>query len=166
MLIKCLHYRTSTVLAISQPANEWILVMFQSRMREQEILQCAENGDIQSLRFMLLQDRDFSVNCTDMLGRTPLQLAVNNEHQEVCVLIYSWRNRSVCRGIKRILRWGWALHLFKNDSIDKTKIQSNRHCWAVDGRGRKDKSKINHTKLLISHDMWSFVSHTEVLSTE
>ncbi len=52
-------------------------------MREQEILQCAENGDIQSLRFMLLQDRDFSVNCTDMLGRTPLQLAVNNEHQEV-----------------------------------------------------------------------------------
>ncbi len=107
MLIKCLHYRTSTVLAISQPANEWILVMFQSRMREQEILQCAENGDIQSLRFMLLQDRDFSVNCTDMLGRTPLQLAVNNEHQEVSALIYSWRNRSVWRGIKKnsILWW-------------------------------------------------------------
>ena len=59
------------------------MIAFQSRMREQEILQCAENGDIQSLRFMLLQDRDFSVNCTDMLGRTPLQLAVNNEHQEV-----------------------------------------------------------------------------------
>ena len=55
----------------------------QSRMREQELLSAAETGDVQTLRFMLLQDRDFNINCTDMLGRTPLQLAVNNEHQEV-----------------------------------------------------------------------------------
>ena len=52
-------------------------------MREQELLSAAETGDVQTLRFMLLQDRDFNINCTDMLGRTPLQLAVNNEHQEV-----------------------------------------------------------------------------------
>lgn len=57
--------------------------MFQSRLREQELLSAAETGDVQNVRFMLLQDRDFNINCTDMLGRTPLQLAVNNEHQEV-----------------------------------------------------------------------------------
>ena len=54
-------------------------------MREQELLSAAETGDVQTLRFMLLQERDFNINCTDMLGRTPLQLAVNNEHQEVSV---------------------------------------------------------------------------------
>ena len=54
-------------------------------MREQELLSAAETGDVQTLRLMLLQDRDFNINCTDMLGRTPLQLAVNNEHQEVRV---------------------------------------------------------------------------------
>ena len=54
-------------------------------MREQELLSAAETGDVQTLRLMLLQDRDFNINCTDMLGRTPLQLAVNNEQQEVRV---------------------------------------------------------------------------------
>ena len=52
-------------------------------MREQELLSAAETGDVQTLRLMLLQDRE--INCTDMLGRTPLQLAVNNEQQEVRV---------------------------------------------------------------------------------
>ena len=56
---------------------------FQSRLRDQELLQAAENGDVGSLRLMFLHDRDLNIHCTDMLGRTPLQLAVANEHQEV-----------------------------------------------------------------------------------
>ena len=60
----------------------------QSKLRDQELLQAAETGDVITLRrLLLIQDRDsVQVNCTDMLGRTPLNLAVANEHQEVRAL--------------------------------------------------------------------------------
>lgn len=53
-----------------------------SRAREEELLQAAESGDVGRLRTLVL-GRDLNFESTDQLGRTPLHLAVVNDHKEV-----------------------------------------------------------------------------------
>ena len=53
-----------------------------SRAREEELLQAAESGDVNRLRTLVL-GRDLNFESTDQLGRTPLHLAVVNDHKEV-----------------------------------------------------------------------------------
>ena len=53
-----------------------------SRAREEELLQAAESGDVARLRTLVL-GRDLNFESTDQLGRTPLHLAVVNDHKEV-----------------------------------------------------------------------------------
>jgi len=58
------------------------VLLQQSRAREEELLQAAESGDVRKLR-MLVRGRDFNADYTDQLGRSPLHLAVVNDHKEV-----------------------------------------------------------------------------------
>lgn len=58
----------------------------QSKVKEEELLQAAEQGDSKRVKRFFLQAGDLNANCTDPLGRTPLQLAVANEHKEVGIL--------------------------------------------------------------------------------
>jgi len=60
----------------------WMFMRAQSRAREEELLQAAESGDVPKLR-TLVRGRDFNADYTDQLGRTPLHLAVVNDHKEV-----------------------------------------------------------------------------------
>jgi len=55
---------------------------WKSRAREEELLQAAESGDVARLRTLVL-GRDLNFESTDQLGRTPLHLAVVNDHKEV-----------------------------------------------------------------------------------
>ncbi len=50
---------------------------------ESELLRACEVGDIPSVKRILAQHPNLDVNCTDILGRTPLRLAVENEHLDV-----------------------------------------------------------------------------------
>ena len=59
---------------------------FQPKKEEEEFLRAVEVGDIPTVRKLLgSRETDIDVNCTDILGRTPLRLAVENEHLEVTV---------------------------------------------------------------------------------
>ena len=50
-------------------------------------MRAVEVGDIPTVRRLLTtRSDDLDVNCTDILGRTPLRLAVENEHLEVCII--------------------------------------------------------------------------------
>ena len=68
-------YHISTGSSISQPRKE-----------EELFLHAAEVGDIPSVRQMLQDNPELNVNCVDILGRTPLRLAVGNEHLEVSTI--------------------------------------------------------------------------------
>lgn len=57
--------------------------MFQIANVEEEFLHAAEFGDIQTVKRILNDYKNFNTDCTDALGRTALRLAVKNEHQEV-----------------------------------------------------------------------------------
>ena len=65
-------------------------VCSQSRAREEELLQAAETGDVQKLLGLLQTGRDLNIECSDQLGRTPLLLAVVNEHKEVSSDLLTW----------------------------------------------------------------------------
>jgi len=54
-------------------------------VREEELLQAAESGDVAKLK-TIVRGRDFNTDYTDQLGRTPLHLAVVNDHKEVGVV--------------------------------------------------------------------------------
>ena len=48
-----------------------------------------EVGDLPSVRKLLISHKNLNVNCTDILGRTPMRLAVENEHQDVSIVCLS-----------------------------------------------------------------------------
>lgn len=50
---------------------------------EEDFIYAAEFGDIPTVRRVLEENANFSVDYSDILGRTPLRLAVGNEHLEV-----------------------------------------------------------------------------------
>lgn len=52
-------------------------------MLEEEFIYAAEFGDIPTAQRILEENSNFSVDYSDILGRTPLRLAVGNEHLEV-----------------------------------------------------------------------------------
>ena len=56
---------------------------FQRKDKEEEFLHAAENGDVPTIKTILRNHPDFNVDCEDILGRTPLRLAVTSEHLQV-----------------------------------------------------------------------------------
>ena len=50
---------------------------------EQELFDSVEVGDIAGVINLISTNNDLNVNCTDSLGRTPLNIATSNEHEEV-----------------------------------------------------------------------------------
>lgn len=53
---------------------------------EHTFLKAAELGDYYAIQTILHKYPDFDVDCVDALGRTPLRLAVKNQHVEVGIL--------------------------------------------------------------------------------
>ena len=60
-----------------------IIISFQPKKEEEEFLRAVEVGDLPSVKKLLASHKTLNVNCTDILGRTPMRLAVENEHQDV-----------------------------------------------------------------------------------
>ncbi|ESO82714.1 hypothetical protein LOTGIDRAFT_108754, partial [Lottia gigantea] len=60
---------------------------FQLSTLEEDFIYAAEFGDIPTVQRILEDNLGFSVDYSDILGRTPLRLAVGNEHLEVCELL-------------------------------------------------------------------------------
>ena len=59
---------------------------------EDELLRCVEFGDIPGLRHLMARKPGIAdENITDILGRTPLRLAVENEHLEVTSIMCDLR---------------------------------------------------------------------------
>ena len=56
---------------------------FQLSELEEDFIYAAEFGDIPTVQRILDSNPTFSVDFSDILGRTPLRLAVGNEHLEV-----------------------------------------------------------------------------------
>jgi ankyrin repeat protein len=52
----------------------------------ERFINACENGDYPTVSKIITAIKDFSIDITDNLGRTPLRLAVENEHIEVCRL--------------------------------------------------------------------------------
>lgn len=46
-------------------------------------MEACENGDLKTLNYILQTIREFNIEVTDNLGRSPLRLSVENEHLEV-----------------------------------------------------------------------------------
>lgn len=46
-------------------------------------MEACENGDLKTVNYILQSIREFNIEVTDNLGRSPLRLAVENEHLEV-----------------------------------------------------------------------------------
>ncbi|XP_076470578.1 short transient receptor potential channel 7-like isoform X3 [Babylonia areolata] len=61
---------------------------------EEEFIYAAEFGDIPTVKRVLEEHPNFSVDYSDILGRTPLRLAVGNEHLEVVELLLDRCNLS------------------------------------------------------------------------
>ena len=79
---------------------------FQGKFREQDLLQASENGDVESLE-SLVKGGDLNFSCTDMLGRTPVQLAVGNEHQETVQFLLDYvDSRSVYEALLLAIKLG------------------------------------------------------------
>lgn len=60
-----------------------ICCRFQLSNLEEEFIFAAEFGDIPTVKRILEEQPNFNVDFNDILGRTPLRLAVGNEHLEV-----------------------------------------------------------------------------------
>jgi transient receptor potential cation channel subfamily C protein 4 len=50
-------------------------------------LEAAERGDRHTVERCLTPPRTLNVNCTDLMGRTALQIAVDNENAELVELL-------------------------------------------------------------------------------
>ncbi|XP_067652080.1 short transient receptor potential channel 7-like isoform X1 [Haliotis asinina] len=61
---------------------------------EEEFIYAAEFGDIPTVQRILEENANLSVDYSDILGRTPLRLAVGNEHLEVVELLLDRCNNS------------------------------------------------------------------------
>nr|KAG5713048.1 hypothetical protein BaRGS_021842 [Batillaria attramentaria] len=61
---------------------------------EEDFIFAAEFGDIPTVQRVLVENPNFSVDYNDILGRTPLRLAVGNEHLEVVELLLDRCNLS------------------------------------------------------------------------
>ena len=48
-------------------------------------MEACENGDLKTVNFILQNIKEFNIEVTDNLGRSPLRLAVENEHLEVII---------------------------------------------------------------------------------
>ncbi|KAJ8303131.1 hypothetical protein KUTeg_019527 [Tegillarca granosa] len=59
---------------------------------EEEFIYATEFGDIPTVQRILENNANFNVDYTDIIGRTPLQLAVGNEHLEVVDLLLERSN--------------------------------------------------------------------------
>lgn len=59
------------------------ILFFQLSDLEEEFIFAAEFGDIPTVKRLLEEHPNFNVDFNDILGRTPLRLAVGNEHLEV-----------------------------------------------------------------------------------
>ncbi|XP_069113153.1 short transient receptor potential channel 7-like isoform X2 [Argopecten irradians] len=59
---------------------------------EEEFIYAAEFGDIPSVKRILDENLTFNVDYSDIIGRTPLRLAVGNEHLEVVELLLDRSN--------------------------------------------------------------------------
>ncbi|ELT93222.1 hypothetical protein CAPTEDRAFT_147411, partial [Capitella teleta] len=68
---------------------------------EEELLQAAETGDTQKLVNLLQNGRDLNIECSDQLGRTPLLLAVVNEHKEAVRMLLDYVDK--CRVYQALL---------------------------------------------------------------
>jgi ankyrin repeat protein len=60
----------------------FFLIFYKPDINEYFIEAC-ENGDYPTVKRILNAIKDFNIEITDNLGRTPLRLAVENEHLEV-----------------------------------------------------------------------------------
>jgi ankyrin repeat protein len=56
---------------------------------EEEFIYAAEFGDIPTVKKILDDNQLFNVDYHDIIGRTPLRLAVGNEHREVIDFNYN-----------------------------------------------------------------------------
>lgn len=55
---------------------------------EEDFIYAAEFGDIPTVQRILDENPSLNVDFNDILGRTPLRLAVGNEHLEVCIILW------------------------------------------------------------------------------
>ena len=58
-------------------------LIFQLSTLEEDFIYAAEFGDIPTVQRILDENPHLNVDFSDILGRTPLRLAVGNEHLEV-----------------------------------------------------------------------------------
>lgn len=56
---------------------------------EEEFIYATEFGDIPTVEKILDDNQSFNVDYHDIIGRTPLRLAVGNEHREVIDFNYN-----------------------------------------------------------------------------
>ena len=77
------HSLTAKIMlsAVYLPPNPFIY--FQLTTLEDDFIYAAEFGDIPTVQRILEENPHFNVDFSDILGRTPLRLAVGNEHLEV-----------------------------------------------------------------------------------
>ncbi len=60
------------------------MFVFQGVSVDQSFLQACEMGNMPTVKKIIADcGKSLNYNCTDFMGRTPLQLAVENEHESV-----------------------------------------------------------------------------------
>ena len=58
--------------------------------RERQFLEAAERGDMPTMLRLLSDQEPVNVNCTDMLGRSALLIAVDNENAEIVEMLLKY----------------------------------------------------------------------------
>ena len=60
---------------------------------KEEFVHACENGDYNTVHRILEENAEFSIDVSNQLGRTAMQLAIEREHLEVNVLVQFSFNR-------------------------------------------------------------------------
>lgn len=101
---------------------------------EEDFIYAAEFGDIPTVQRILDENPSLNVDFNDILGRTPLRLAVGNEHLEVCITLWQiWPHESLFvsgEGVElrcKIQYRTWSV-VHKSGSVRFTENNSNMHC--------------------------------------